>query len=235
MLIEVNKQELTGVKLKGGQAYSFTSSGADVPYTTAFLSRKNGVSFDVIAPTLNHVTIGYERLMGHRIALLVKAGYIGVWQGDPQESEVYGSKGGLLTAGVKFILPRSAKRTPPPRDAHPLAGWYLRPELMFSAWKGTYYQYDIFYDPLDYLEQTKFTSNYTSAALVLSIGREFFLGEHITFDISGGLGYGAEWRDGTANNSGDSNFRQQYAYSHVFTGTTSPLVLAGGLRFGYAF
>jgi hypothetical protein len=86
------------------------------------------------------------------------------------------------------------------------------------------------------------TDKYTSAALVLNIGREFFLGGHITFDISGGLGHGGEWRNGEWADSYNYNshngyhaYRQDYAFTHAFLGDTSPLVISGGLRFGYVF
>ena len=241
IVIEVDKQDLAKVKLKGGQAYDFNSTSTEVPYGPAFLGRKHALSLDVIAPSLNHLTIGYEQLLAPHMSLSVRAGWIGLWnEGIQNNDAVYDSKGGLIAAGVKFILPRSAKRMMPSRDAHPLAGWYLRPELMFSAWKRTYYTYGYLagYDPNFNTAPTETTDHFTSAALVLSIGRQLFLGEHITFDISGGLGYGGEWRNGE---KADNNkyqvyaYRQQYAFSHTFLGDTSPLVISGGLRFGYVF
>jgi len=240
VVIEVDKHDLVKVKLNGGQAYIFTSAQTDVPYSPAFLGRKHALSLDVIAPALNHVTIGYEQVLGPRLSLMVRAGYIGLWNEDNHNNDdVYDSKGGLLTAGVKFILPRSVKRMTPSRDAHPLAGWYLRPELMFSAWSRTYYSYGYYapYYPYEY-QPEKTTDHYTSAALVLSIGRQLFLGEHVTFDISGGLGYGGEWRNGEWADNGSyqrSGYRQEYAFTHTFFGETSPLVVSGGLRFGYVF
>ncbi len=234
VLIEVDKQELFSLKLKGGQAYTFSSTATEIPSSTAFLRRKQVLSFDVIAPGLNHLSIGYEHVLAPRINLMVKAGYIGLWNRELLEGDVYDSNGGLLTAGVKFILPRSAKRNSSPRDVHPLAGWYLRPELMFSSWKKTSYYFDGYYDPYGYPQTLEGTNHYTSAALLLSIGRQLFLGEHITFDISGGLGYGAEWREGQPSNTNDSyGYNQGYAFSHAFI--ISPLVVTGGLRFGYAF
>ena len=234
VLIEVDKQDLSSVKLKSGQAYVFNSIHTEVPSSAAFLDRKNALSLDVIAPALNHLSIGYERVLAPRINLAVKVGYIGLWKMDQVDSDVYNSKGGLFTAGVKFILPRSAKRNAAPRDVHPLAGWYLRPELMFSAWKKTSDFFEYPYDPFYYRPPTARTYNYTSVAVLLSIGRQLFLGEHITFDISGGLGYGAEWLDGKASNTNDSYGNNQgYAFSHAFI--ASPLVVTGGLRFGYAF
>ena len=238
VLVVVNKNDLSRVKLNGGQAFNFADTGTDGP-SAAFMARKNALSFDVIAPALNHITIGYEHVLGPQLCFVAKVGYIGLWEPNRYD-DVYNSKGGLISAGVKFKLPRSPKRMTPTKDAHPLAGWYLRPELMFSAWKRTNYNYG-FYDPFNsYYPYGPITNstNYNSGALILSIGRELFLGEHVTFDISGGLGYGVQWRDGSLadGNIYNSNYyRQEYNYTHAFFGNTTPLVVSGALRFGYAF
>ena len=239
VLITVEKQDLSRLKLKDGQAYLFTGTNAVSPYSAAFTERKNAITFDLIAPALNHATIGYERVLKQRVSLVVKAGYIGLWNVDDGYSDVYNAKGALVTAGVKLMLPRAAKGGGPAGDAHPLAGWYLRPELVYSAWGKKNYYYDpYYYGPYGYTypPQHSITYHYTSAAALLSIGRTLFLGEHVLFDISGGFGYGAQWRDGQSTDQDRYQVgRQPYSYSHVFLGNTIPLVLNGGLRFGYVF
>ena len=231
VLIVVDKRDLSSLKLKGGQAYTFGAIAADGRYGPKFLSRKHALSLDVLSPALAHVTIGYEQVIGHRVSLVAKAGYIGLWETDRYD-DTFNSKGGLVTAGVKFILPSSTRRIPSARDAHGSAGWYLRPELVFSAWTRTRYYYTYFYDPSPAPTRT----GYTSAALILSIGRQVFLGERFTFDICGGFGYGAQWQEGEVTGTGyDSPGRQEYAFSHAFFGNASPLVVSGSLRFGYVF
>lgn len=232
--VVVDKQELSRVKLKGGQAYSFISTTSEESYSAAFEGRKHALSLELIAPALNHLTIGYEQVLAPRISLVASAGYIGLWDRGTND-DVFNSKGGLVTAGVKFILPRSTKHTSSKGDVHPLAGWYLKPELMYSAWSSTSY-YNDYYGPYYYYLPVEVKTSYASAALTLSIGRQLFLGEHITFDISGGLGYGTEWRDGKATQTVQhGSDRQEYAFTHAFFGNTSPLVMRGGLRFGYVF
>lgn len=235
VLIVVDKRDLSSVKLKGGQSYTFGSSSTEGPYSAEFLSRKHELSLDVLSPALDHVTIGYEQALGHRVSFVAKAGYIGLWETNSYD-DVFNSKGGLITAGVKFTLPYSAKRIPSARDAHPLSGWYLRPELVVSAWTRTRYNYyyDPYYNP--YSSTVRSSYDYTSAALILTIGRQVLLGERFTFDISGGFGYGAQWRDGKATNNGYNDpGRQEYSFSHAFIGGSSPLVVSGGVRFGYIF
>lgn len=237
VLIVVNKRDLSSIKLEGGQAYTFGSISAEGPYSAKFLSRKHVLSLDVLSPALDHVTMGYEQVLSPRVSFVAKAGYIGLWE-TKSYNDVFNSKGGLITAGVKFTLPHSTRRVPSARDAHALSGWYLRPEMVFSAWTRTrynYYYYDPFYNGSPNTVATK--DEYTSAALILNIGRQVLLGERFTFDISGGFGYGVQWRDGKATNGGFFNDpdRQEYSFSHAFFGGSSPLVVSGGVRFGYIF
>lgn len=231
VLIVVDKNDLSGIKLKGGQAYTFGPASTEGRYSAAFLSRKNGLSLDVLSPALGHVTVGYEHVLGPRMSFVAKAGYIGLWESHDY-NDVFNSKGGLITAGMRFALPRSTKRIPSVRDEHPLAGWYLRPELVFSTWTRTNYYYDYYYG----YATPNYKSDYASAALILTIGRQVLLGERFTFDIGGGFGYGVQWRDGQVTGTGyGSPGRQEYAFSHAFFGSASPLVVSGGIRFGYVF
>lgn len=230
VLIAVDKHELSRVKLQGGQEYVFDGAIGERPFSAAFLHRKREVSFDVLAPALEHITVGYEQAFGKHMGLVVKAGYIGLWETERYD-DTFNSKGGLLSAGVKFMLPYSAKRIPSVREQHPLSGWYLRPEVVFSAWTHTRYYYDYYYS-----DPAKFKTDFTSAALILTVGRQILLGERFTFDISGGFGYGAQWENGQPTNDlRGSNSRQNYSFSHAFLGNVSPLVVSGGLRFGYVF
>ncbi len=234
VLIVVDKRDLASIKLQGGQTYKFGTAGMEGPVNADFLSRRNVLSLDVLSPALAHVTVGYEHVLGRRVSFVAKAGYIGLWETERYD-DTFNSKGGLFSAGVKFTLPYSAKRIPSARDAHPLAGWYLRPELVVSAWTRTRYNY-YYYDPYGGSLMTTTTNDYATAAIILSVGRQVILGERFTFDISGGFGYGTQWQDGEGTGTGyNSPGRQEYAFSHAFFGNASPLVVSGSLRFGYIF
>lgn len=235
VIVVVDKWDLASVRLKGGQVYEFAGTNKDGPFSPTFLDRKHALFLDLVAPALNHVTVGYEQVMGRRVNLTARAGYIGLWDRN-EYNDPFNSKGGLVAVGVKFILPHSARRKPFFSDMHPLAGWYLRPELVLSAWTRTSWNH-YYYDPYWQSYETKRTKNdYTSAGLILTIGRQVFLGERFMFDINGGLGYGIQWRDGKVTGPGYENpGRQEYSFTHAFFGNASPLVVSGGLRFGYVF
>lgn len=230
VLVVAEKREIARIKLQGGQEFNVAMANEEKAPSAGFMKRKQAFSLDVLAPALNHATIGYERVVGERMNLVIKAGYIGLglWENRNYYNTKY--SGGLVKVGLKFILPRSPKRIPALRDKHPLAGWYLRPEIMVSIWsQGDYYGPHSF-------GPTEYRTDYSSAAFNLMLGRQIMLGEHCTFDLFGGIGYGAEWRGQAFNNSGSYTYNSEtYAFSHVFLGSGTPLALSGGLMFGYAF
>lgn len=231
VLVVAEKRELARVKLQGGQEFVLNGYSNDVPATEAFLARKRIISMDVLAPALNHFTLAYEHGIGRRMSLCGSVGYIGLWDYSSSGSESLNSKGGLFRLGVKFILPRGRRNAPSAREQHPLAGWYLRPDLMMGVWERR----DVYYSPYHY-QNSPSKYLYKSGALNLTIGRQLLLGERITFDIHGGFGYGIQWLDGRVTGSDYyASGRQHYSFSHAFLGDVTPLTVSGGVAFGYAF
>ena len=234
VLVVAEKRDLARIKLQGGQEFILLNGSTDVPATEAFLARKQTVTMDVLAPALNHIVVGYERAIGRRMTLCGKLGYIGFWKFKDYYSNEINSKGGMVTLGVKFILPPGRRKLLSAREQHPLSGWYLRPDVLFSKWERQYSYIDYGYYP-PYVYGTGSTP-YTSCALNLTIGRQVLLGERFTFDIHGGLGYGLQWKRGELTGAGQGySDRQYYAFSHAFLGEISPLTVSGGMSFGYVF
>lgn len=234
--VVVDRRELSRIHLNGGQ--TFVISSAQGPPSSAngrtsdIADRaplKHAVSLDVIAPAFGHLTLGYEHVVAPHISAVASVGYIGLWNLDEYD-KMFNSRGGTVTAGMKFILPRSAKQVHARGDAQPLVGWYLKPEILYGAWTAIEY-IDEFVDPYYQYTTVKVKADYQSTALALSIGRQLYVGQHITFDIFGGIGYATQLRSGV-----QAGFqRMEYAFTHLYFGTTTPFMIRGGLRFGYAF
>lgn len=227
--VTVEKEELARIRLQSGQEFVITAlSTARVD--ERMMARKQCISFDVLAPALNHATIGYERQIGPRTNFQVKLGYIGLMQID-QYSHLFNSQGGLMKIGLKLRLPTSPKRIASGRTLHGLAGWYIRPELTISSWvqhRQFYYIY-----PNESWEQH---IEYTSGAFVVNFGNQWLLGDRITFDLYSGMGYGLQWAHGIQTHQFEYNFsHEQYSFSHSFFGTGTPLVVTGGMMFGFVF
>jgi hypothetical protein len=185
--IVVPKSELQRVKLAGGQEIMLSSAQAGSSRMVA--THRNAIKLDFLAPALNHFVVGYEHSLKDRMNLEVHAGIIGLGAyGDYRDQH-----GFMARAGVKFIMRTRRGKTGGFLDEGPLGGFYLRPALMVSAWRRdiTYYTGSYPY-PVQLAQRS---ANFTSAALNVEVGRQYVLGQHITFDMYIGLGYGAQWFD----------------------------------------
>lgn len=228
VVITVDKLELERLTLASGQKFVFNERSGD-KRSAGYADRINLISLDFIAPALDHFTVGYERLLRPRMSLSIKLGYLSLGIASTQNGEAKKPTGALLKAGVNFYLPPSQKRLRSGRTLHPLSGWYLRPEIIANTWsqdRGGFYYEGI-------------RDDYTNLCLNLTIGRKLVIGERFTFDFYGGLGYGLQWVNGLPSQNTDHYSypyvnREEYAYSHAFLGD-SPLILTGGLMFGYLF
>lgn len=224
--VTAQKDELARLKLQNGQEFVFnemamgTGGGSGV---------KQAISMQVLAPALNHIAFGYERNIAKRVSLCARAGYIGFWDFEEYNSNALNSRGCLLVLGAKFILPRRKHGY----ESQPLAGWYLRPDVLFSMWEhaDARYYYPIY--PSTQLLVVE-SEQYASCAVNLTIGTQVMLGKRFTFDVHGGAGYGLQWIDGRVS-SADNYNRQHYSFTHAFLGDLSPLTVSGGMSFGYAF
>ncbi|MBX2979773.1 MAG: hypothetical protein KF905_10795 [Flavobacteriales bacterium] len=207
-----------------------------LPGAERFLSRRNVVSMDILAPALDHATIGYERKISDGTALRVKLGYIGLWRSEVPSERIL-RRGWLLRAGPKFKLPESMKKYPALRSRHPLAGWYMSPELLFSYYADPHMQQFHSITPFGPWSSSIAYTYRASAAINLTLGHQLMLGQHITCDIHGGLGYGVRWANGVAviMNTYSASGEENYKYSHAFLGLNTPLCASAGVSFGYLF
>lgn len=234
VVITVEKIDLEWVHLAGGQQFQYGPGGWNDPVAQAFMQRKNVVGLDLFAPALDHLTLSYERLLNARNSLVVRIGKIGVWNREKPGQDLV-NDGFLLKAGPKLMLTKSLRRAPGLYANHPLAGWYLRPELIFSYWTNT--EYPTYFGPIyPQSEERAFKEFHSSAAVNLAFGGQFFLGDRFCLDLYAGLGYGVAWRNGVTQPE-DRRYsqRENYTFSHAFFGGSSPLCSSGGALIGYAF
>jgi hypothetical protein len=229
--IVVPKTELARVKLAGGQEIVLNGANA-TSVAPDVMARKHVIKLDFLAPALNHFVLGYEQAIGPRMNIEATVGLIGLGT----YGEYRNQQGFMAKTGIKFILRTRRNRLGSYVDEGPLGGFYLRPALMVSAWKRD----DVYYTggyPYPAVQQQRST-RFTSAALNMEVGRQYILGKHVTFDMYLGLGYGAQWIDHDVVDVYQyfgSDYREEYAFSHAFFGSRSPLTVSAGLLFGYAF
>ncbi|MBL7950624.1 MAG: hypothetical protein JNM62_02790 [Flavobacteriales bacterium] len=233
VIVVVNKSELEWIHLAGGQRFQFGEGVWNDPKSSAFMKRHRVLSMDVFAPALDHITIGYEHLLSPGHSLVAKVGRIGVWDTDGFGNGLV-NDGFLVKLGSRHALPEGSKRSSM-LGSHLLAGWYIRPELMYSYWAHTdqRYAYGPFIGPYETYKEVNF---YASAAVNIAVGTQVFLSERICMDFYAGLGYGISWRNGVSQpNDGRYQSRENYSFSHLFFGGSSPLCTSGGVLLGYTF
>lgn len=234
--VVVKKMELARIVFQNGQQLDFdTNKDGIAPTGNAYYNKhepdptdkKHAFKVDFISPTLNHFVIGYEQVVGDRINIEFKLGYIGLETKTREYLYNYeNTQGYMAKVGIKFL------HHPERYHEQALTGWYLKPELMYSRWTGMRLESN--YAPYPYhLTWTEVKYTVSSVALNLVIGRQVLLGRRVTLDLFGGLGYGFQ-NIGTSPSFNNDKFHA-YSYSHLQVNQYIPLAMSGGLLFGYAF
>lgn len=182
-------------------------------YTRAITTHPMSILF-------GHLNFGYQQSVGRNRSVVGELGIIGPRLGDG----VFGrdSKGVYFKAGYRL------KRTPEVVTAdmewgHNMGGMYVQPTLAFSVYKETVTQYN--YDPYTYNSTTTTDKETTaSGAFLINLGRQMIVGDFMTFDISGGVGFGMS--------NGDGASRSPFHYSH---GLGNDLPIAYDFTFSMGF
>ncbi len=229
VLVTVERSELARVKLASGQNFEWVRLSLDAK-GRAIAATRNHIAIDVLAPALNHATFGYQRVIDQYVSLSVKAGYIGLYERDRHNSAYKAKRGGLIKIGLNLRLPNSFKRMTTLQQLHPLMGWYVRPEIVVSAWQQESY----YYNPFGYSYHA-YTANYLSGAFLFNVGGQWLLSNRLSFGIYGGAGYGFQLFDGAPAEQGSGFVREPYAYTHLHLGEYTPLVASGGMMVGVLF
>lgn len=234
-LVMADRRDLLRLKLAGGQTISFNAARAVEAPDRTFLDRKQAVTVDILAPALDHFTAGYQRSLKKGVILHADLGLIGL--GVSRRQNVYSEditrlRGGLFRLGVSFMLPRRPARVSNVRREHPLNGWYMRPEILLSGWTE-HRTHHLYGNP--YMVETTTGKDMASLALVTVFGRQLLIGRRCVLDMFAGMGYGIQWENGELPEDNGVGGGREYSFTHLFTGSYSPLALTGGLRFGYVF
>lgn len=234
--VTVEKQSVARIHLSDGRLITVTQDPMNIGYASDFLDRKQALKMDFLSPALQHLTFCYERVIKPRMNMEVKVGWIGLggertWLNDGWLLD----KGALVKAGMKFLntpdyIIRGA------RMAHPLKGGYVKPEIMFSVYNAsqTYFEYNG-----TGTTTGEVRSRYTNLAFNVVIGHQSVFAQGLTFDMFVGLGYGGQWRNGSAVLDDDAYFNQSdwqpYAFTHLYFGRSFPVSLSTGMTIGWAF
>jgi len=188
--------------------------------------KKSIISFGFFSPLNQHISFGYDQLLGTDIILSSQIGIIG--PGVTQTSNP--SKGGFLEIGPKLFFSPTWTMDGM-RRVNAMQGGYFKPEIVVSAFSqsNTYYSY---YPPTP----TTASTTYTGIALILNLGHQWILANSFALDMYFGIGYNisAYNSSGTRSNFNNEDNGGNY-YSYETVGTGFPLAFSAGVNLGVPF
>lgn len=195
--------------------------------TTAKKVKKSIVSFGFFSPLNQHISFGYDQLLGTDIVLSSQIGIIG--PGVTQTSTP--SKGGFLEIGPKlFFSPTWVMDGM--RRMNAMQGGYFKPEIVVSAFSQSYTSY-FYYPPTPSTSST----TYTGVAVILNLGHQWVFANSFALDMYFGIGYNisAYSSSGSKGNFLNNEANGGNYYSYETGGSGFPLAFAAGLNLGVPF
>jgi hypothetical protein len=185
--------------------------------------KKRIISFGFFSPLNQHISFGYDQLMGTDIVFTSQFGIIGPGINPYGAYTNNGLGGGFIDAGIKlFFAPDFV--TDGTLRYNSMQGAYFKPQVSVSVFNLNY-SYTT-YNPNNGTYSTTSDNTHTGIALILNIGKQWILAHVVSLDIYAGVGYSVN----TANNNRDyiSNY---YSYE----GVPGSIVGAAGVNIGIPF
>jgi len=179
--------------------------------------RKNAIKINMIKPLFNSFEVSYERSIKPSINLQGTVGIVTEAMNVGQIGEQRKAEKGVYFKFQSKFFTKSVKSGD---RSHPLAGAYIAPELIITAYN---YNQDVY----NYNYQTG-SSNVTSesfsnaaGAFMLNFGKQWVLTDVMVVELFGGFGL----------DFGESDYRDTRRYSHINAGG---LAMDFGVRLGVA-
>ncbi len=185
---------------------------------------KRAFKVELLSPLSNNLTLGYEQSLKHQMALEVKFGIIGA--GIAVSEKVEEASGILAKVGVKMMT-KSDEYFLQENSEHSLAGFYIKPELIFTHYQRKDQVKVFTADGNSYDQYIK--EKDTEFALLMNIGRQWIIANRFSIDIHGGIGYARATKEDKETQYGLIN---SYKYSHISGGKSLPIAISGGFMLG---
>jgi hypothetical protein len=250
----VSKEKIKEIHWANGTKEKVTADEMALNKELDIIDKRSAVKFQFFSPLNDQLTICYERSLKVGTNIEFSAGLI---NNSMLKTTINGAnqrltQGGLFKVGVKFLLGQDYYMSGM-KYTHPLKGRFFKPELAFSSFtvRGVrgykYYNGNMPHYYSNYIAYSD--RNITSVAALINYGRQFILGNVITFSYSVGVGYtfmsskysNPEFNSSSFgpnnNNTGYYAEEKEYPtnmYTHLRTGNI-PLAFTGTITLGYIF
>ena len=235
----IGKEKVREIRFGNGTREIIKPDELAVNQERLVIDKRSAIKFQFFSPVNNQLTFAYEHSLKVGTNIELSAGLINNTLISNRASSNL-IQGGLFKAGVKFLIGEDYYLRGM-QYAHPLKGRYIKPEICYSSFiiRG------VSFATYSGTPQTFVTDEkVNSVAFMLNYGRQFILGNVITFGYSVGIGYSfLDTRftnpdfnkqqlayNGYYNNFNPSNL---YTHSQPFPGV--PIAFAGTVTLGYLF
>ncbi len=240
----VSKDKIKEIRWANGTRERVTLDELAVHKEQEIIEKRSAIKFQFFSLMNDQLTLAYEHTLKVGINLELSAGLINnsmIEYTLNQKNNLI--QGGLFKGGVKFLLGQDFNISGM-KYAHPLKGRFLKPELAFSSFTVRSLKlYKYANSSYPYGSYTLVTSDQkvTSASVIINYGRQFILGNVLTFSYSVGAGY--SFADAKYSNPDFYTNNSVYQegqdiptnlYTH-FRGGNVPLAFTGTITLGYIF
>lgn len=231
----IYKRDVMSIQRENGEIIQFEKDVLELSESPNS-HKRSAIMIDPFSPIARHLGLGYQRWIKPGLILEGKVGLIGLGIHFDKESQwMYDKKGAFITISNKMMF-KQLTYSKGTRIVHPLAGTYFKPQISCSyfTYKNLEYfypDYNNYHDPIPY----EVTYKNFSAALSLTIGRQWLIADVLLLDIFVGAGYG--FYNISSNSPYSSTIYEStpsvYFHSHAFIGNNNfPLCLTSGISLG---
>ena len=207
----VDKAKVVKIITQEGKEYTFMD-GFNDPELYA-KQKKNALKFGLFSPLTTNLQFSYERSLKPGASIEFTLGIIGIGA-DPADINPGGA---YIKVGYKFIS------TPDyymkgMRYSHILKGWYVKPEIILSAYERD----EIYYW---YSNESRMRETIFAGAAVVNLGKQWVFNDAFLIDLFLGAGFGF------SNNGGEFD----YFYGFMGAAEGFPIAITGGFKIGFLF
>ncbi|MFT7613857.1 MAG: hypothetical protein ACI9J3_002837 [Parvicellaceae bacterium] len=190
----------------------------EVVETESFINmRKNAIKANMIKPLFNSFELSYERSVQPSINI---QGTVGIVTEAMNVGEIGEQRTAEKGVYFKFQTKFFTKSVKSGDRSHPLAGAYIAPEIILTAYN---YNQNAYLYNYQTGASTVSSENFSNAAgaFMLNFGKQWVLADVLLVELFGGLGL----------DFGESDYRDTRRYSHINAGG---LAMDFGVRLGVA-
>lgn len=222
----IRKIDVYKIVYKNGKVEYIEPDEMDMNKEEAILDKNQAIKLAFLSPLFNHLQITYERKLKMTKNLETRMGFIGIGN---QEFFNDNRQGAYFAGGIKFLLGQDYY-IKGMRYLHPLKGSYLKPEICVSIFDFSHEVYNYYSYP-SIPEIAKYRASLVAINMIY--GKQYILGNVLTFDFHIGLGVGIASLYKKNNVSNDYSYEPTNFNYAVIAGNNFPLTFTSGILIGY--